>query len=225
MKKINKILMGILALSILTTFLNLNTALAVEEPTIPVISNTHQHRVQANNSIMFCFQNRTRIRFNSTVNIDVNINCDAFKIGIKDFELEIDHHHDLQMNMTCTEEQSELGLLKGNRYKIRNQNRVQYQEGFCISIECNCSCEMQAKLKIKATNQNRAGMWAYYDENSDSWVAVHTELENGYLVSETDHFSYWTVLIPDSDENIPIYVGIGILSFIGSITLVSVVFH
>jgi hypothetical protein len=225
MKKTNKILMGIFTLSILFTVFNLNTVLAAEPSTtsVDVDVDTYQHRVLANQSIMFAFQERTRIRFNSTMNIDVNINCEALKIGVKEFELEIDHNHDIQINMTCTEEQSELGLLKGNRYQIRNRNRLLYQEGFCVKLQANCSCEVQAKLKIEATNQNRAGTWAYYDEAAEEWVAVPSSINNGYLVAETDHFSFWTVLIPESDNNFLIYITIGIVSVIGIVAIISVI--
>jgi len=225
MKKTKKILMGIFTLSILFTLFYLNTAVAAEPPPIPVEveGDTYQHRVLANHSIMFTFRNRTRIRFNSSVNIDVNFNCEALKIGEKEFELEIDHDHDLQMNMTCTEEQLDLGLLKGKRCQVRNRNRLLYQEGFCVNLQANCSCEVQAKLKIEATNQNRAGTWAYYNQTSKEWVAVPSSVKNGYLVAETDHFSFWTVLIPESDNNFLIYITIGIVSIIGIAAIITVI--
>ncbi|MFW9939854.1 MAG: hypothetical protein ACFFFT_02345 [Candidatus Thorarchaeota archaeon] len=221
MKKINKILIGSFALVILFTVLSANTVLATEN-SIDIHDDTYQTRIQANNRVMFQFRERTRLTFNSTVNIDVDINCDALRIGVKSFEIEVDCDQDLQMNMTCTEEQAELGLLMGNRYTVRNRHRFLYQEGFCVSIQCNNSGEIKAKLKIEANNQNRVGKWAYYDETSEEWISVPTTLEDGYLVTETDHFSYWTVLIPETENNMLIYLGL--ISIVGIIAVISVIF-
>jgi hypothetical protein len=131
------------------------------------------------------------------------------KIGVKDFAIEVTTDEDLKMNMTCTEEQLELGLLNGNTYQIRNRNRYQYNEGFCIRIQTNATNQIQAKLMIQATNQNQVGTWAYYNEATAEWVSVPTTVENGYLGANVDHFSYWTILIPDYTLAIIIGVGVG----------------
>ncbi|MFX0027720.1 MAG: hypothetical protein ACFE8B_00800 [Candidatus Hermodarchaeota archaeon] len=220
MKKINKILIGAIAFIALFTVLNTNTVLAAESP-IEVNVDTYQYQVQANHSVMFSFRQRTRLTFASTVDIDANINCDALRIGVKYFEIEIDNDQDLQMNMTCTEEQIQLGLLKGYRYTVRNRQRLLYQEGFCVSIQCNNSGDVQAKLKIQANNQNRKGTWAYYDDSAEEWVAVPTTIEDGYLVTETDHFSYWTILNPESENNFYLYIGL--ISVIGILAVITVV--
>ncbi|MHA2394918.1 MAG: hypothetical protein ACXAEX_23570 [Promethearchaeota archaeon] len=223
MKKAKKILIGTIAMAILFTVFGANTVMAVEDSSIEINDDTFQTKIQANNRVMFTFRQRTRLVFDSTVDIDVDINCDAVRIGVKNFEIEVDCDQDLKMNMTCTEEQAELGLLMGNRYLIRQRNRFLYQEGFCISIECNNSLQVQAKLKIQANNQNRLATWAYYDENSEDWVTVPTTIEDGYLVANTDHFSYWTVLIPESNTTLLITIGlvgaIGIISVISGVTL------
>jgi len=221
MKKINKILIGSFALAILFTILSTNTVLAAETP-IEINDDTYQTRIEANNCVELRFRNRTRITFDSTVNIDVDINCDSFKIGVKSFEIEVDCNQDLQMTMTCTQEQAELGLLMGNRYTVRNRHRYSYQEGFCVSLQFNNSGEVQGKLKIEANNQNRAGTWAYYKEATEEWVSVPTTVEDGYLVAETDHFSYWTVLIPESGNNMLMYIGL--ISIVGIIAVISVIF-
>lgn len=222
MRKFNKILIGIFAFAMFFTIFNVNKVVASEESPFPVNGDMIQTQIQANNKTMITFRNMTRFRFSSNVNIDVNINCDALRIGTKNFEIEIYAEQDLQMNMTCTEEQAELGLLKGNTYQIRNQNRYQYQEGFCLLIQCNNSNQIQAKLKILENNQNRGGSWAFYDETSEEWVTVPTTVEDGYLVTETDHFSYWTVLQPETEDNFMIYIGI--ISVIGIIAIVSVIY-
>ena len=111
------------------------------------------------------------------------------------------------MTMTCREEQIQLGLQKGSTFRTRERHRYRYEEGFCLQIQCSGTCD--AKLKIQATNQNRNGEWAYYDEADEEWVTVPTTIEDGYLVAETDHFSYWTILIPEADNTLWIYIGVG----------------
>ncbi|MFW9864995.1 MAG: hypothetical protein ACFFEN_02780 [Candidatus Thorarchaeota archaeon] len=222
MRKTSKILIGTFSLLLLFGIFGVNTALAVGETSVEINGDHVETQVQANNKVMFTFRQRTRLTLNSTVNIEMNINCDALRIGVKYFEMEIDCDQDLQMNMTCTEEQVQLGLLKGNTYQIRNRNRYQYEEGFCLLIQCNCSNQVQAKLKIQANNQNRVGTWAYYDESSEEWVSVPTTVEDGYLTAETDHFSYWTVLIPESENNLMLYIGL--ISVIGIVAVISAIF-
>ncbi len=222
MRKFNKILIGIFAFTMFFTLFNVNNVVAVQESSPPVNGDKIQKQIHANNESNITFRNMTRFRFNSTANIDLNINCDALRIGVKDFEIEIDADQNLQMNMTCTEEQAELGLLKGSTQQTRNRNRYQYQEGFCLLIQCNNSNPIQAKLKILENNQNRGSSWAYYDETSEEWVTVPTTVEDEYLVTVTDHFSYWTVLQPETEDNFMIYMGI--IGVIGIIAIVSVIY-
>ena len=61
------------------------------------------------------------------------------------------------MNMTCTEEQAELGLLKGKTYQIRNRNRFQYQEGFCDECdkEWPCACEHEKESDKNDINRSK----------------------------------------------------------------------
>jgi hypothetical protein len=145
---------------------------------------------------MFRFRQRTQLRFNANVNLDLNAECEALRIGDKEFIIEIEGENDLQMNMTCTREEIQLGLMMGSTHRIRNRNTYRYQEGFVCSIDCNGTM-LNARLRIQATNQNRVGRWAYYDNSMEEWVTVPTTIEGGYLTAEVDHFSTWTILIPD----------------------------
>ena len=194
---------------ILFSLLNVNSVAA--QGTIPqeINQDTYQARLNASTQYNFRFRDRTQLRIMANVNMDVNIDCEPLKIGVKDFAIEVSTDQDLQMNMTCTEEQAELGLLNGNTYQIRNRNRYQYNEGFCIRIQTNATNQIQAKLMIQATNQNQVGTWAYYDEATEEWVSVPTTVQNGYLVANVDHFSYWTILLPDYTVAIIIGVGVG----------------
>jgi hypothetical protein len=198
MKKLSKILLGTFFLMILfSTVTSFNVvALADPDEVVEVPTDSHQAHVEANVATMFRFRQRTQLRVEANVNLDLNLDCDALRIGVKDFAVEIEGTGDLQMNMTCTEEQAELGLLLGNTYQMRNRNRYQYQEGFVVDIECD-GAFTRAKLRIRATNENRVGQFAYYDEATGEWVIVPTTVEDGYLTAEVSHFSTWTVLLPD----------------------------
>ncbi len=231
MKKSNKIIIGIFTFAIFLALFNVNTVLATPDTPIPVNSpGLYQYQVQANHSLTWQFQLQTRLTVRANISIQGYINCsEAPKIGDKHFEIELEAENDLEMNMTCTEEQKELGLLLGSRYQVRNQNRnLLYQEGFCIRIQTNKSGaeQIKAQLKIQANNRNREGTWAYYNETEEEWVAVPTTEQAGYLVAETNHFSDWTILIPETDDAIWGFIGIEIV-FIGVVVIavVSVVYR
>jgi hypothetical protein len=198
MKKLSKILLGTFFLMILFSTITSFNVVAIADPdeVVEVPTDSHQAQVQANIATMFRFRQRTQLRVMANVNLDLNLECEALRIGVKDFALEIEGNGDLQMNMTCTEEQVQLGLLKGNTYQIRNRNRYQYQEGFVIDIECNGTFT-RARLRIRATNENRECQFAYYDEATEEWVSVPTTVEDDYLIAEVSHFSTWTILLPD----------------------------
>jgi len=220
MKKLSKYIFGIFIMTIFLTMFASPFVAAAPTPDVEVAGDTYQNRILAHQQTTLLFRQRTMLTFNSNVNIDVNINCDALNIGDKDVEIEITATSDVQMNMTCKEEEAELGLLLGNTHQARNRNRYQYQEGFVCNLSCN-STNFQAKLKIQATNENRVGSWAYYDEAAQEWVTVPTTEVNGYMVCETDHFSTWTLLIPEINWTLIIIgVGIGAAVIVGIIVVV-----
>ncbi|TFF83950.1 MAG: hypothetical protein EU552_02100 [Promethearchaeota archaeon] len=224
MKKMSKYLIGSFALLlIISSFLSVNVAAAIPptDKQVPIASDHWQAQVNANEMTMFAFQFNLRLRFRANVNLTIEGDCETRKLANKDFILEIEGDDDLRMNMTCTEEQKELGLMMGNTYQIRNRNRVQYQEGFVCNIECNGTF-LKAQIRIRATNENRVGSWAYYDEATEEWVTVPTTIEDDYLTAEVSHFSYWTVLIPDYTMVIivSVFVGAIAVAIVGSIIYV-----
>lgn len=219
MKKFNKITLGAFAFLMLFSIFGATNVLATTPTEVP-INNEHlyNYQIQAHNEVMFRFAMQTRITVMTNVDLEVNIDCDASEIGVKDFILEVNGSGPLLMNMTCTEEQAELGLMKGYTYQMRNQHRYLYDEGFCIQLNCNGTCD--AQLKIQANNRNQNGQWARYNESSEEWELVPTTVEDGYLVAETSEFSYWTVLIPQADNTLLVVLSIG--GAVGIIAVVSV---
>ena len=226
MKSTNKILLGSCFLLMLFAVSTSTFAVAADPPSIEINGDSIQTQLQLNNQTNYRFRQRTQLTINSSVNLQLRIQCDAMGIGVKYFELEIEAPPGpiLEMNMTCTEEQAELGLTLGNMSQVRNRNRYHYQEGFCISLECNGTFT-QARLKIQVTSQNRLGTWAYYNHSTSEWVAVATTIENGYLVAETNHFSTWTVLIPEAGVDYTLFIIIGVGVITGAIILVGAIYY
>ena len=200
---------GMLMISLLFTMFSVDNVVAIEPSAdaTEVGGDTYQGRINAQTRTAFRFRQRTQLAFNSNVNLDVDINCDAMNIGSKNIEIEVEATSDLTMTMTCTENQEELGLMDGTITQTRNQNRYQYQMGFVMTIQCNGTCN--ATLKMEATEADQGSTWAYYDTATEEWVSVATTLEGGYLVAETDHFSTWTVLSPETDYTVLI-IGISV---------------
>ena len=230
MKKINTILIGIFTFTILFTLFNVNTVLATPDPPIPVNqSGIYPYRIQAHNKTAYQFQTKTKLTLNSNVTIEGYMNCDDLPLnGDKQFELELEAERDLQMNMTCTREEVQKGLELGKTFRVRNRiQNLSYQEGFCIRIQTNKSGEEQikAKLKIQANDENQEGTWAFYNETHGGWESVPTTVQGGYLVGETNHFSYLTILLPESnDDSIWGFVGVEVVIGIAVIAVVLVVY-
>jgi len=223
MKKSSKILLGTFFLMILFSTITSFNVVAIDDPEDPVDvpGDSIQTQVEANTAVTYRFRNRTRLRVSTDVNLNLNLDCDALRIGVKDFAVEIEGTGDLQMTMTCNEENPENGLMLGNTYQMRNRNRYQYQEGFVVDIECNGTLT-RARLRIRATNENRVGQWAYYNEANEEWVSVPTTVEDGYLTAEVSHFSTWTILMPDYTTLI---VGLSIGGGVAALIVIASVFY
>jgi hypothetical protein len=221
MRKTTKIIFStfvlLIVFSSITSFVTAQGGTPFDVPN----ADTYQGQLQANMQYEFQFRQRTRLRINASVNIDMDISCDALDIGDKTFELELEAENDLTMHMVCKRDMDQLGLMDGYTYQIRNRHQHRYQEGFAVSMECNGTF-IKARLRIQATNQNRDGTWAYYDEVSEEWVPVQTHLRDGYLEAETDHFSTWTILVPDTTV---VWVGIVIGGVISAVVLVGVIVY
>ncbi|MFX0070870.1 MAG: hypothetical protein ACFFAO_07255, partial [Candidatus Hermodarchaeota archaeon] len=214
MIKKRKILTGIfislMLFSILSTFYTQPVLAKSDDEKINIDDSDYaQEQLKSEERIRFRFRERTRITVESNKRTNVSIDCEGKKIGDKDFEILIESDDELNLTMKCREEQKSKGLLNGNTFQVRNRNRYRYQEGFVVDIDSS-EDDIEAKLRIEETEENRGGAWAYYDKAEDEWVTVETESKNGYLECETDHFSTWTILVPEIDVSLIIIIGIGI---------------
>lgn len=214
MKKTSKILLATLAMVLI--FTSVATPLIYAAPDDGEMF-TAKYKIGTDDDFDNQFQAQTRIRIRNRIetqnayNISGEIRCQALKIGNKDFIIEVtDAAGNMEMNMTCREEEAELGLELGNNIRNRNRNRYRYQEGFAVNISCNCT-EFQARLRIKANEQNQNGEWAYYNGEIGEWESIPTEVDSeGYLTASTDHFSVWTILMPETDYTLYIIIGVSI---------------
>jgi len=213
MTQMSKILFGLfLVSSLISGFMvnNVEDVVAAKDDEKVDIDdgNKIQYSVMAENQIRFRFEEKTKVTFQANKPANLDIKCDGKRIGDKDFEIEVEADRAFNMTMNCKEEQNTKGLREGNIIEARNRVRYRYQEGFVADIECTEDCD--AKLRIQETDQNRGGTWAYYDEEDEEWVPVETTSEDGYLECENDHFSTWTVLVPEIDYTLIILIGVGI---------------
>jgi len=142
------------------------------------------------------FRMRTQLRLNASQNLDLVMDCDADAIGDQTVEINIESSAPGTLTMNCTEEQAELGLMKGETVQTRTQTRTQL--GFCANLTLEGTTMTKAQLKIQIKDQNKVHVWAYYDEATEEWVEVPTTVVDGYAVAETTHFSVWTVLVTES---------------------------
>ncbi|MFX1269433.1 MAG: hypothetical protein ACFFAK_15850 [Promethearchaeota archaeon] len=93
--------------------------------------------------------------------------------------------------------------------------------------ECKCDSEcpyngtfLKARLRIKEANQNQLSQWAYYDNENEEWVTVPTINHDGYLTTETNVLSTWTLLVPkETTFTITGTVAIASISAIGLIAI------
>ena len=166
-KNLNKVLLTSFTMLILVALISSINVTAVEPPdqTINVQGDAIQTQLQSNNRTMFCFQERTRLTVCANIGLELDINCEALRIGEKDVIIEVEGDGDLRMTMTCTREETQLGLMNGSLNRVKNRNSYRYLEGFCISMEntanckceckcdpdCTCACECECKYESECT--------------------------------------------------------------------------
>lgn len=213
MLKVQKLLVSIFLFSVLLSMImvySTPTVVAAEDDEkVNIDDDDHvQDQLKAKERVRYRFRERTRITVESKEKANCSIDCDAKEIGDKDFEIEVETEDPHNLTLTCKEERHSIGLRNGETVEVRNQVRHRYQEGFVVEVESS-EDEVDAKLRIEENDDNRGGTWAYYDKKNEEWVAVETTSENGYLECKTDHFSIWTILVPEYDYTLLIIIGAG----------------
>ncbi|MFX0033460.1 MAG: hypothetical protein ACFFGP_05900 [Promethearchaeota archaeon] len=146
-KNVSKVLLSLLTLIMVFTLVSSVNVLGFEGPDqiIDVQGDSIQIQLQSNNRTMFCFRERTRLTICTNTDLELEINCEALRIGEKDVIIEIEGDTKHRMTMTCTREETQLGLMNGSLHRVRNRNMYRYLEGFCISMECSPSCNCNCK--------------------------------------------------------------------------------
>lgn len=230
MKKVYKQISLALVLVSIVSVLAVSPLSAIAVSTGSTSMEEESYTVSAHNQHQMNISVRSRINISSNTDSSITGHLKSVStLEDKEFALDVDEAPgDLTINMTCTEEEAELGLTKGNRVTARNRHRFTYREQFVVNISCNCTENLQTRLRIKATEQNREGTWAYFNESNGEWESVETQVEDGYLVADTDHFSTWTVLVPESQATIDLLmvagIVVGVIAVIGLVGAVGYVY-
>jgi hypothetical protein len=135
------------------------------------------------------------------------MNVEALNIGDRTFSLDIEAEEEFEMNMWLVRDQDRLGIQNGST--IRNQNRHQVRNNFAAKLQVNLTSTFQARIGMEMTQGDAIrASWAFYDEDSEEWVEVESSYEDGMLVTETDHFSVWTIV--ESPSLTLLWVGISV---------------
>jgi len=146
-KNVSKLLLSAFTMLIVLSLISSINVTAVETPdqTIEVQGDAIQTQLQSNLRTMFIFSEKTKLTVSANIGLELDINCQALRIGDKDVIIEVEGNDDLRMTMTCTSEETQLGLMSGSLNRVRNRNVYRYLEGFCITMECtpnyNCQCK------------------------------------------------------------------------------------
>jgi hypothetical protein len=194
-KYATSIVLGLFLLSVVADLAAAQTPQGPE--TEDVTGDQAQRRMQAGEEIQLRFRSKTQVRVKTNVSMDVDMAVDAEGIGDRDFAVEINATDDIELTMNCSEEQAQLGLQNGSTHRTRNRNRYQYKSQFAVQLQANGT--VQARLAISLNAGEEGAVWAYFDEETEEWVESESEVVDGELVTDTTHFSVWTILVPEDD--------------------------
>ncbi len=183
----------------------LSATMVAAQGDVEVPGPAYSIQLQAGEEATFRFQERTRIRVNSSAPVDVDMNCDAMNIGEYMFSLELKNAvGDIELSMTCRKDANSLGA---TGVQVQAQNRFQVRNGFAIQIQTNYTVQARIGSEMTRGEALRA-RWAYYEDSTDEWVPVASSYRDGMLVADVDHFSTWTI-VEGSTTWIWVTVGVG----------------
>ncbi|MBN2155491.1 MAG: hypothetical protein JW776_05575 [Candidatus Lokiarchaeota archaeon] len=201
----------VLGMVLLGTIATLSTSIVAAQGDIEVGQDKYQTKLQAQTQATYRFRARTRVRVNSSADVNINIDCDANNIGDKTFSIDIlNATREFELNMTLRRDQEQLGVQNGST--IRNQHRHQIRVGFAIQIDSNMSVKARLGMEMTQGDADRLS-WAYFNEDTEEWVEVESSYEDGMLVTETEHFSVWTITESNTlSAGLWVLIGFGIAS-------------
>lgn len=152
-KNVSMVLLSAFTMLIVFSLIGSINVTAVETPdqTIEVQGDTIQTQVQSNFRTMFWFRETTKLTVYANIGLELDINCEALRIGNKDVIIEVEGVDNFRMTLTCTREESQLGLMNGNLLRGRNRNTYRYLEGVCIAMKVNAICDCECKCDPDCT--------------------------------------------------------------------------
>lgn len=161
------------------------------------------------------FQNlQLRIQSRNTLELHLNVGND---VAFVDFGLDLNQEGGLKLEIDITvEPKAGIDTIKGI--------------GIYITIEPNATEDINASVRMSVDEiRKKIGedvnakklMWAYFNETENKWIYVTSEVVDGYLVADTDHFSTWTVVDLSESKDYTIYIVAAVL--IGALLAVAAI--
>jgi hypothetical protein len=203
----------------------MSNSLAAGNPNAPSnVTGHHQNgKLGANQTHQYKFKNNFQFQFQSNSSVDMNLSCDTESLGANEFDMKFNGSSNIGMQIKCNSSSSSLGLNNGTQVRVRNRHGYQNKNQLTLNVSHNSTGPIQAQLMVKTAEKNAT--WAYYNGTTKEWIPVASQLQNGELTANTNHFSVWTVLVgetatePDTESSIdgyslfiiPLLMGIGIL--------------
>ncbi|WP_371802299.1 hypothetical protein [Candidatus Lokiarchaeum ossiferum] len=172
-------------------------------------------KVNANETNQFKFKNNFQFNFRANNSMEVDIECDE-AVQAKTMEMNMNTSEQVRLQIRINNSNSDLGLTNGSTIKTQNRYRYQFMEGAIFNFSSNATDPFMAQLRYQVGEQNCT--WAYYDEDKGEFVMVQSQLEDGYLIANTNHFSIWTILTineVEDESTIPGYAFLGVFSILG----------
>jgi len=163
--------------------------------------NRYQGSIAGNETNQFRFQNNFQFQLRTNQSAQIDCDVDTANVQNRNFTMSLNTTQQIRLEMQIRASNNDLNATDGAQVRAQNQARFRFQERFMVNMSVNCTEGLHARLEI--TTQSEECTWAYYDEESEEFVPVDSEYEDGILSTETDHFSIWIVLTPEETPGIP----------------------
>jgi len=210
---------SILGIFLLSAFVSMDLMAAATGPSEHAVNgNQYKGSLAAGEVNQFRFRHRFMFQVQTNASIGVDCDVDVDEVGDQEFQLELNTTNagvDSCLQIQIRAENTELGIHDGDQIQAKNQHRYRYQQRFMANLSVNATEGLHARLRINCTNPDCC--WAYIDEETGDVVPVESEVVDGMLTAETDHFSMWFVLNLDEETTSPAIDGYSVAGILGAL--------
>ncbi len=158
----------------------------------PGNGNQYRGTIAGNETKNYMFNNRLRFQLQTNVSMVVDIESDCENAQDKNMSMVLNTTENRELTMKITNSNDELALYNGSIVMAQNQVQYRFENQYIYNISLNGTDAVQAQLRTQADDP--MATWAYLNEDTNEWVPVQSQYENGFVYANTDHFSVWTVL-------------------------------